>query len=295
MGRITTEYKASSGQSSSSTNTTSPTSRSPKPPPVPLTPSNAIHIASSSIDGKVCVVSLTDPKDVLLRDFGRPVRAVALSPTYKTDRSYLSGGLAGSLILTTGGSPGKSSVSYTTGGAAAPVAGWLGSIGLGSNTGKDTVLHRGEGTINTIKWSLSGKYVAWVNEQGIKFIRSHLHLEAAEAEYSWQRFGHIDHPNLPGWEDMAGVWKANLEWIDEAGLETDELEINSSNGTQEAPRNQASGISSGSKVNLKRIKYEKLIIGWSGTIWIINLHPGSSGVGKGVGERKIGRVDVVTM
>jgi len=290
VGRITSEYKSSSGQSSSSTNTASPASRSPKAPPVPLTPSNAIHIASSSIDGNVCVASLTDPKDVVLRNFGRPVQAVALSPTYRNDRSYLSGGLAGNLILTAGGSPGRST-SNAAGGAAAPVAGWLGTIGLGSNTGKDTVLHRGEGAISTIKWSLSGKYVAWVNEQGIKFIRSHLHLDAAETEFSWKRFGHIDHPNLPGWEEMAGVWKAHIEWIDEAGLETDDVNVISSNASQEMP----SGISSDSKINLKRTHYEKLVIGWSGTIWIISVYPGGSGVGKNIGERKIGHVDVVTM
>ncbi len=291
MGRITSEYKASSGKSSSNTNTASPASRSPNQPPVPLTPSNAIHIASSSIDGNVCVASLTEPKDVVRRNFGRPVQAVALSPAYKSDRSYLSGGLAGNLISTAGGVPGRSSTSNTAGGAAAPVAGWLGTIGLGANTGKDTVLHRGEGAISTIKWSLSGKYVAWVNEQGIKFIRSHLHLDAAEGEFSWKRFGHIDHPNLPGWEEMAGVWKAHVEWIDEAGLETEDITVNTSNGSQELPNE----TSSDSKINLKRTKYEKLVIGWSGTIWIINVYPGGSGMGKDIGERKIGRVDVVTM
>ena len=66
---------------------------------MPNTPSNQIYIASASIDGHVCVSSLVDPKDVTLRNFARPVQAVALSPDYKNDRSYLSGGLAGELIL----------------------------------------------------------------------------------------------------------------------------------------------------------------------------------------------------
>ncbi len=262
---------------------------------MPLTPSNAIHIASSSIDGNVCVASLTDPKDVVLRDFGRPVHGVALSPDYKNDRSYLSGGLAGNLILTTGGIPGKSSTSSTVGGAAMPVAGWLGTIGLGSNSGKDTVLHRGEGAIRTIKWSLSGKYVAWVNEQGIKFIRSNLNLDAGEAEFSWKRFGHIDHPNSSGGEEMAGVWKPHVEWIDEAGLESDDFDVDSSNCSQGKSQNQPSGTSSGSKINSKRPNNEKLVVGWSGTIWIINVYPRGSGIGKNVGEREIGRVEVVTM
>ena len=241
------------------------------------------------------MASLTDTKDVLLRNFGRPVQAVALSPAYKIDRSYLSGGTAGNLILTTGGSQGRSSTSSTTGGVTAPVSGWLGTIGLGTNAGKDTVLHRGEGAISTIKWSLSGKYVAWVNEHGIKFIRSHLYLDSAEAEFSWKRFGHLDHPNLPGWEDMAGVWKPHVEWIDESGLETDDFNVASSNGTQGPSQSQASALPPDSKMGLKRTQYEKLVIGWSGTIWIINVYPGGPGVGKDIGERKIGRVDVVTM
>ena len=172
------------------------------------------------------------------------------------------------------------------------VPGWLNTIGLGSSTGKDTVLHRGEGAISTIKWSLSGKYVAWVNEQGIKFMRTNLLLESAEIEFSWKRFGHVDHPNLPGWEEMSGVWKAHIEWIDEAGLETDDFNTNSSNGFQGISGNQQSGAGADFKISSKRTEYEKLVIGWSGTIWIINVYPGSSSVGK---ENKIGRLDIVTM
>ena len=217
---------------------------------------------------------------------------MVLSPTYKSDRTYLSGGLAGNLVLTTGVTPGRSSAAGTAGGAAVQVPGWLGAIGLGSSTGKDTVLHRGEGAISTIKWSLSGRYVAWVNEQGIKFMRSNLHLDSAETENAWKRFGHVDHPNLPGWEEMSGVWKAHVEWIDEAGLETDDFNVNISNGPRGMSQNQQSGVATDSKINSKRTKYEKLVIGWSGTIWIINVHPGSHGIGK---DSKIGRLDIVTM
>ena len=77
-------------------------------PPVPATPSNSIYIATSSIDGNVCVASLVDQKDVTLRNFGRPVQSVALSMDFRRDRSYLSGGLAGSLVLSTGGRAGTS-------------------------------------------------------------------------------------------------------------------------------------------------------------------------------------------
>ena len=268
----------------------SPSSKGPQQPSVPLTPSNAIYIATSSIDGNVCVASLTDQKDVLKRNFGRPVQAVALSPDYKTDRSYLSGGLAGSLVLTVGGRTGTSSNATTTG-AAAQATGWLGSIGLSANTGTDKVLHSGEGAISTIKWSLSGDYVVWVNEQGIKIMRSHLHLDSGETEFAWKRISHTDHPNRPGWDEMAGIWKAHVEWIDETGLELDD-QFPTNDGTLEKPKDALNGQPPKIPIG-KRI--EKLVVGWSGTIWVINVHPGGTGVGKEVGERKIGRAEIVTM
>ena len=234
--------------------------------------------------------SLTDTRDVLLRNFGRPVKAVGLSPDYKSDRSYLSGGLAGLLILTVGGQTGTRTNATVTG-AAASASGWLGSIGLGSNTGKDQVLHSGEGAISTIKWSLSGRFIAWVNEQGIKIMRSNLHLNSAESDFAWKRINHIDHPNRPGWDEMAGTWKAHIEWINEAGLESEDH-----NHFNAAGDNDIQSVD-GDRLNLaKRIeKIEKLVVGWSGTIWIINMHPGNVGLGKETGKRRIGHAEVVTM
>jgi len=291
--RVTSEQRTGSPKPSTpKRGTDSPSARNLKPQPVPLTPSNLIYIASASIDGNVCVQSLTDPKDVQLRSFGRPVQAVALSPEYKSDRSYLSGGLAGNLVLTVGGRAGTSSTSTTVGGAAASASGWLGSIGLSTNTGKDQVLHSGEGAISTIKWSLSGKHVVWVNEQGIKIMRSNLHLESAETEFAWKRISHTDHPNRPGWDEMAGIWKAHVEWIDEAGLESDDG-YSATNGSLEKPQDPPDVHRLKAPQRSRRI--EKLVVGWSGTIWIINVHPGGAGTGKEVGERKIGRAEVVTM
>jgi vacuolar protein sorting-associated protein 41 len=258
---------------------------SPKQSPVPLTPSNQIHIATSSIDGNVCVASLVDERDVQLRNFGRPVQTVALSPDYKNDRTYLSGGQAGSLILTTGGQAGKSANATTTG-AAAVASGWLGSIGLGSNTGTDKVLHSGEGTISTIKWSRSGKYVLWVNEEGIKIMRSNLKLESGETE--WTRISHVDRPARPGWEDMAGVWKARVEWIERENLETEDdttLEhVLSANGDPGEP----------SKPSKKRDSNEEVVIGWGDNVWILKIYPGSISTGKEAGERKAGRAEIIT-
>ncbi|KAF3404246.1 Vacuolar protein sorting-associated protein 41 [Talaromyces pinophilus] len=254
----------------------------PAPAPgLPPTPSNSIHIATSSIDGNVCVYSPLDPKDVLLRNFGRPVQAVALSPEYKSDRQYLSGGRAGQLILTVGGRSGTTEKSTTLSGAASG-AGWLGSLGLGASSGRDTVLHSGEGAINTIKWSLSGKYVAWVNEEGIKIMRSNLHLDTADAEFAWTRIRHIDRPNRPQWEEMASVWKAHAEWVDMRAFE-----IPKNSDTESILGQQsASGVS----------EVEKLVVGWGGTIWIINVYPDRiPPPGTRAGNRKLGDAEVVTI
>lgn len=266
-------------------------SRTPKkaqPLAVSNTPSNAIYIATSSVDGNVLVASLVDVKDNQLRNFARPVQAVALSPEYKQDRTYLSGGLAGNLVLTVGGKTG-SSTSTTVGTASAAASGWLGTIGLGGNDARDTILHSGEGTISTIKWSLSGRYVAWINEFGIKIMRSNLQLDKADSEWAWKRIGHVPRPEESGWEEMASVWKGRVEWIDENSLETDEddkvREATSSPATAKLKQQS-------SKSNAR---IEKLLVGWGGTIWIINVHPEATGVGKYVGERTAGRAEIIKM
>lgn len=241
------------------------------------------------MDGNVCVQNLVDLKDVQLRNFARPVQAVALSPEYKSDRTYLSGGLAGNLILTVGGQPGRS-VSTTIGTAAATASGWLGSMGLGTNTGKDTVLHSGEGTISTIKWSLSGKYVAWLNEHGIKIMRSKLKLDSADADDAWQRIGHIDRPQTDEWDDMATVWKGRVEWIDEQALESDDVEAEPDEGVASPA---ADMLRRHTQTSTKMV--ERLLVGWGGTIWIIHVHPGQIGVGKEAGEKSVGKAEIVNL
>lgn len=239
------------------------------------------------MDGNVCIQSLVDMKDVQLRNFARPVQAVALSPDYKNDRSYLSGGLAGQLILTVGGQPGRST--STTTGTAAAAAGWLGSMGLGTSTGKDTILHSGEGTVSTIKWSLSGKYVAWLNEHGIKIMRTKLYLESSDAEEAWKRIGHIDRPQTEEWETMASVWKGRAEWIDEQAVESDD-------GDKAPPATLSPAAEKlKQQVAASTRKVERLLVGWGGTIWIIHVHPGGIGVGKEAGERTVGRAEIVKM
>lgn len=274
--------------------TTSPSGKSARQHLVPVTPNNSIHIATSSIDGNVCVASLVDPKDVLLRNFARPVQAVALSPEFKSDRTYLSGGLAGNLILTVGGRSGSSATSTTIGGAAASASSWLGAIGIGSNTGKDTILHSGEGAIGTIKWSRSGKYVVWINEQGIKIMRSHLHLDSADSEFAWKRVSHVDRPDGPGWEEMSGLWKGRAEWVDEADLEIDEgKKIVDDKEVQTKPASSAGSLERAAKPTRNGV--EKLLVGWGGMVWIIDIHPVDSGSGGKIGGRTAGRAEIVNL
>jgi hypothetical protein len=155
-------------------------------------------------------------------------------------------------------------------------------MGLGTNTGKDTVLHSGEGTISSIKWSLSGKYVAWLNEYGIKFMRSKLHLESADAEGAWQRIGHCDRPQTEEWETMASVWKGRLEWIDEQAVETDE--------SRPTADGHVDPITPTSKKSI-----ERLLVGWGSTIWIIHVHHGAASVGRNGHEKPFGRAEVAKM
>ncbi|KAL3475049.1 hypothetical protein BJX99DRAFT_230458 [Aspergillus californicus] len=260
----------------------------PKPAPqlAPISASsNAIYIATSSIDGNVCVASLVDKKDVLLRNFGRPVQAVALSPEYKSDRTFVSGGRAGELILTTGGKVGVTTNSTTMSGAAATASSWLGTIGLGGSTGKDTILHSGEGAISTIKWSLSGKYVAWVNEEGIKIMRSNLHLDSADLELAWKRVSHTDRPNRPGWEDMASVWKARAEWVDETLLEREPSPNSKAGDSRDEPSIPQSTI--------VKERLEKLVVGWGGTVWVINVYPDRPN--KSNKDQRVGSVEFATI
>ncbi|KKY15515.1 putative vacuolar assembly [Phaeomoniella chlamydospora] len=274
-----------------STSSESPSSKSgPKASNITPTLNNQIYIATSSIDGNVCIQNLIESRDVQLRNFGRPIQAVALSPEYKHDRIYLSGGVAGSLVLTVGGQIGKST-SATTTGAAAAASGWLGSIGLGANTGTDKILHSGEGPISTIKWSASGKYVLWVNEYGIKIMRSHLHLEGSDSGSEWKRIGHIDRPNRPGWDVMAPAWRARAEWIDRNNLDTEDnssLDISKLHGSNGRAEDLLRDVT-------KRNSPDEVVVGWGGTVWMLKVFPGGPGVGKDAGEKSVGRVEIATI
>ena len=263
----------------------------PQQPQISNTPNNQIYIATSSLDGHVCVSSLVNPDDVQLRNFARPVNAVALSPSYKSDRTYLSGGLAGNLILTVGGRSGVTT-NANTNSAAAAASGFLDVMGLGGNAGRDTILHSGEGAISCIKWSLSGKWVVWVNEEGIKIMRSHLKLGSEDSEDAWKRIAHAARPAWEGYEEMAGVWKARCEWIDDKSLESDDSNTDGGGDNNGAihgasPAKSTTRLKGGGRV-------EKLVVGWGDTAWLLHVTPASSSAATDAfGKRQIGSVDLI--
>ncbi|KAL9051828.1 MAG: hypothetical protein Q9162_005769 [Coniocarpon cinnabarinum] len=276
QGRPSTPARTPTASSIRSVSNVSPNVKRPRPTPsgLPHTPSNLIHIGTSSIDGHVCVSSLTDPADVTLRNFSRPVQAIALSPDFKTSRSYLSGGLSGQLIYTTGGKQGGREDANTINSAAAASA-WLGQIGLGGSTGRDVIRHQGEGPISAIRWSLSGRFVAWVNETGIKIMRSPIGLGTEDQEIVWKRIGHVDKPRRTVWEDNSAVWKAKVQWMDDRYLEKDEVAKTEPNGVAKAEK-----------------RTEKLLVGWGDAVWLLHVF-GEGSAPRSRGEKGFKTPDIV--
>lgn len=224
------------------------------------------------------------------------MQAVALSPDYASDRMFVSGGLAGRLILTIGGKPGVRADANTNS-AAAAASGWLGSV-VGSQNGTDRELHAGEGAIHAIAWSHSGKYVAWVNETGIKIMRSSLHLERSDSDLAWERIAHLDPPQRKAWEGMTGVWKPRLQWIDDRYLEREDQEPPMPATSTRSPLQRPGTSSSASTTQIpkrsepSRNIVEQLLVGWGDTIWIIDIRPGVTGaIGPGSRQKSLGRVD----
>ncbi|KAF9498914.1 vacuolar assembling protein VPS41 [Pleurotus eryngii] len=99
----------------------------------------AEFVATASIDGQVVIHSLSS-KESYAFDMKRPMRTIALEPNFSKSsyRSFVCGGLAGTLVL--------------------HEKGWLGH--------KETVLHSGEGPIGQVRWR--GRLIAWANDLGVK-------------------------------------------------------------------------------------------------------------------------------
>ncbi|KAJ1884947.1 Vacuolar protein sorting-associated protein 41, partial [Coemansia sp. IMI 209127] len=97
------------------------------------------YVASAGDDGRVVVHGLYSD-DIVIVDYNRPVKAVALDPYYsrKASRRFVCGGTSGQLIM------------YEKK--------WLGK--------SDTIMFTSTGPIQTIQWN--GPLVAWACDEGVQ-------------------------------------------------------------------------------------------------------------------------------
>jgi hypothetical protein len=130
-------------------------------------------------------------------------------------------------------------------------------------------------------------------------MRTNLLLDGADSDSAWKSMGIIEKPNRRSWQEMAGSWKARVEWVDDGSLESEDdaiINLNGNYAPEKAdptlPHQRADKPQVGSKKD-KRTQVEKMVVGWGDTAWVVHVHPGGPGVGKDVGERSVGRVDLV--
>jgi hypothetical protein len=124
-------------------------------------------------------------------------------------------------------------------------------------------------------------------------MRTNLHLDSANSDMAWKRVGFIDKPNRRVWQDMAGVWKARIEWVDPDALESDDdaiMTINDHKSEATLPHHRTHSTPKHSKKTAKTT--EKMVIGWGDAAWVVHVHPGGSATGKH-GERSVGSAEVI--
>lgn len=102
-----------------------------------------INFATASMDGTVIIGSLDNPSQLTAFDFKRPVHSIILDDDYKTNQKFISGGMAGEVILSQ--------------------RNWLGNR-------SDITLSKGKGSILGI-YKL-GNIIFWFNDDGITFVDS---------------------------------------------------------------------------------------------------------------------------
>lgn len=102
-----------------------------------------INFATASMDGTVIIGSLNNPSQLTAFDFKRPVHSIILDDDYKTNQKFISGGMAGEVILSQ--------------------RNWLGNR-------SDITLSEGKGSILGI-YKL-GNIIFWFNDDGISFVDS---------------------------------------------------------------------------------------------------------------------------
>jgi len=125
-------------------------------------------------------------------------------------------------------------------------------------------------------------------------MRTNLHLDGADSESAWKRIGFIDKPNRRIWQEMAGVWKARMEWVHDRSLESDDDAIIRMNGHQDKPDTTLPHLRSPEQPKAaQQNKAEKLVIGWGDAAWIVHIQAGSPVGGQDKSARSVGSAEVV--
>ena len=150
---------------------------------------------------------------------------------------------------------------------------WGGNADSGS--GKDVILATGEGAVSVIRWSKESlRYVAWGCETGIKIMRSHIFLPGEKERLArdlgainngkseWKRICTVERPDSVS-EEMAGVIRARIEWVDRRELSEDD------ENTKAQTELERPGWEGG---------VEKVVIGWGATVWVMNIYSGDGAV-----------------
>lgn len=116
---------------------------------------DGFYVGSASMDGTVVIGSVADVKDISASDFHRPVHTLALDPNYKSSKVFISGGMAGDVILSE--------------------RNWLGSR-------SDTVIQHSDDPVTSVYWIDS--LIICMDESGINVYGQH----------SREKLLHIDRP-----------------------------------------------------------------------------------------------------
>ena len=126
-------------------------------------------------------------------------------------------------------------------------------------------------------------------------MRTNMFLDSADSELAWKRIGFVGKPNRRVWQEMAALWKARVDWVDDESLESDDDAIMSLNhhrhhGKAETtlPHNRRDKP----RKEPKQEKVEKLVVGWGDAAWIIHVIPGEVFGNGRTGERSPGSIEV---
>ncbi|GAV52482.1 hypothetical protein ZYGR_0AG04730 [Zygosaccharomyces rouxii] len=162
---------------------------------------NGIFFATASIDGTVAIGQIEDTANITLFDFKRPVQAVVLDADYKSSKTFVSGGMAGEVILSQ--------------------RNWLGSR-VDITLSKDHGHILGIYTIDDV--------IFWMNDAGITFYSIHTRTQLLNvpfpAEHSNTQRPDLYRPQvhcpetdriIVGWANHVWMFKVSLRRAGEHG------------------------------------------------------------------------------